>query len=347
MSRCLVVFLVLAFLTVTCFSYAEDLKGYFIKHDTFLYLYLNAEKVQSSKIYASVDKYLIKDNYQEYSKLRSAAEKAGIKEGDISEIYFSSSLTNVKTTADIKQDNTSCLSGTVLKKNITNDRLLEILRESLKNEPSFTLKKINRANNEFLQIKTETGSMYIAVPQSKLILTGSDLSELAALVDSYKARKSKTSSQNISELLSQISSTASLYAVVAIPPCMIKEFQQINNKVKRNKKQQDVKYKINSAIRHLNGLAFEAKMTDTFTFKINTFFTTEEEAKSFNELLTQFIPLLKFQLFMMVQNSTLPVLNTIVDGTTNKSVLLSCVLTDDDFVSIDQMIKNKGKWAGF
>ena len=59
---------VLVFLTVTYFSYAEDLKGYFIKKDTFLYVYLNAEKVQISKIYASAGKSLIEDNYKKYSK---------------------------------------------------------------------------------------------------------------------------------------------------------------------------------------------------------------------------------------------------------------------------------------
>ncbi len=340
----------LGFLTAACFScvadLTEDLKGYFIRQDTFLYVYLNAEKVQISKIYASVDKYLIKDNYKGYCRLRRSAEKIGITEKDISGIYFSSSLKNVRATSDIKQESVYYLSGIVLKKDITTDKLLAIMRESLKNEPSVNICKIKQSNIEFIQIKTGPDSVYISVPQSKLVLTGSDLSNLVVLMDSYKTQKAKSSSSNMSKLLSQISSSASLYAVVALPPFMTKEFQLVNSKVK-HEEQEDVRYKMNNAIKNLNGLTLETKTDDALTLKINTFFKTEEGAKSFNELANQFIPLLKFQLFMMVQNSTLPVLNTITAGVKNKSVSLSGILTSDDFVSINQMIKNNDKSAGF
>lgn len=329
---------VFAFLCVASFSYAEDLKGYFIKQDTFLYLYLNAEKVRISKIYASIDKYLLKDNYKGYSKLRKAAEKVGITEKNISEIYFSYSLKNVKALADIKQESVYYLSGIVLKEDITTEKLLEVLKESLKNESFVNLGKIQQANNEIIQIKTKTDSMYATIPQSKLVLTSNDLSNLIILIDSYKARKAKSLSNNVAELLSQISSSAPLYGVVAVPPFMIKELQKINGKVKRNE-QQDIKYKINNAVVTLNAVTIETKTDDTLYLKINTFFSTEDGAKVFNELANQFMPLLKFQLFMMVQNSTLPVLNTIATEIKKKSVSLSSVLTSDDFASISQIIK--------
>jgi len=328
---------VLVFLSVTFFSYAENLKGYFIKQNTFLYLYLNTEKVRVSKIYASVDKYLIQNNWKEYSKLCTAAEKIGIRKKDISEIYFTSSLKTDK--AAITQENIYYLSGIVLKKDITIEKLFSVLEEFLKNEPSVKLGKIKKNSNEIIQIQSQAGSIYIILHQPKLILTGSDLSNLITFLDSYKKiRTAEPSSPNMTRLLSQISSSASLYAVITIPPFVLREFQQISNKIERDE-QQDVKCKINNIIRNLNGLTIETKTDDALILKVNTFFATQNGAKSFNELTNQFMPLLKFQLFMMVQNSTLPVLNTITVGMKNNSVSLSGILTSDDFVSLNQMIK--------
>lgn len=330
---------------ITIFSYAEELKEYFIRENTFLYFYLNAEKVQNSKIYASADKYLLQDNYKNYSNLRKAALKIGITEKDISEIYFLSSLKNVKAINDIKQDTVYYLSGTVLKKEITSDKLLGILKESLKDEPSVKINKIKKFDNDIIQVKNADDFLYINIPQSRLILASSNMTELITFMRSYKTKKINSSSNNMSEILSQVSSSSSLYSAIALPSFMIEEFQKINGKVKQDETE-DVQNKLNNAIRNLKGATVEVKTEDTLILKINIFFAAESGAKSFNELLNQFLPLLKFQLFIMVQNNTLPVLNTITTGISGNIVSLSFVLTNDDFVSIGQMIRNKGKVPG-
>ena len=345
-KRLLVSFLVLFFFIAADISFAEDIREYFIKQDTFFYLYLNAEKVQNSKIYGSANKYLIQENYRDYSKLINIASKIGLTEKDVSEIYFSSTLKNVKVTADIKQDTVYSLSGIVLKKGITIDKLLNILKEFLKNDPNVSVSKIKQANYEIIQVKTELNSIYVGITQSKLVLTCNDLSEFTSLMNSYKAKKNKPSTGNISWLLSQVSQSASLYAVIVFPPFMAKEFEQLNNQVKQVETE-DVRYKVSNAIRNLKGLAVVVGTDDTLTLKINTFFTTEGGVKSFNELINQFMPLIKFQLFIMVRNSTLPVLNTMTTAKAEGSISLSANLINDDFVSINQMIKNKGKPAGF
>lgn len=322
---------------------ASNIADFMVNQDSYILLYLDAGKLQKTKIYTAIKKNL-PAKFAKSDILASVYPSTAansLTEKDLSEIVFSVDVAQSKTSS---KETISYLIGFKLGKTITQDDLTKMLTYDPSGKAKLTVKQIKISEMSVTEIKYQSSSLYIAMPDGNTVFGSDSLNSVIALMKRYKVNKPIALPERMTEQKKLVNKDSVLYAIAAVPPAMRGLLQDEEGKITPANQPQRVNSTLRILIKNLTGVSLSGLASDTLNVNTVVMFQNSDAANVLNGLVNQFMPILKIQIFMMAQNNTqIPFLNTITNSVNGNNFILSFVLSPDDIAGILNLSQSNQK----
>jgi len=322
---------------------ASNIADFIVGQDSYILLYIDAGKLQKTKIYTAI-KSNLPARFAKSDILASVYPSTaanGLTEKDLSEVVFSVDVSQSKTSS---KESISYLIGFKLNKSITQDELTKMLTYDPSGKANLTVKQIKISEISVTEIKYQSSSLYLAMPDGNTIF-GSDSSDsVVALMKRYKTNKLIALPERMTEQKKLVAKDSVLYAIAAVLPAIRGLLQSEDDKITPTNQPQSLSASLRTLIKNLAGATLNASASDTLNVNTVIMFQNSDSANVLNNLINQFMPLLKIQIFMMAQNNTqIPFLNTITNSVNGNNFVLNFSLCGDDIAGILNLSQSNQK----
>lgn len=323
---------------------ASNIADFMVGKDSYALGYMDSGKLQKSKIYTAIKSNLPAKLAKSdiLSALYPSSATNGLADKDLLEAVFSVDV--IPPSATDQKETTTYLMAFKLGKELTQDTLIKIITSQASAKVKLTVKKVKVSDLNVSEINYQENSLFVIMPDTKTIFASNSPEALASLTNRYKANKPIALPNRLTEQKKLVIKDSVFYAVGAVPPAISNLLQDEGNKLQSADETQSVAANLRTIIKNLNGATINASASDKLNVNTVVIFKNSDAANVLNNLVNQFMPLIKIQVFMMAQNNTqLPFLNTITNTVDGSNFVLNFALSPDDITGVLNLSQSNQK----